>query len=807
MDRLVASIRRTQPAAPPAPARAATPIIALTIEERLRRIRSVPRAVQARALGEALRLCAPAEAAHIVPVLVQLAADAARPAPRSANSPPHSSGNDDIARLHATYDPSGLHGAAPAIERWLAALRRWWQDGDEPASDAAVRSLAIAWAQVPPALRDLAHSVGRARWADALARAEQSGRWTSDADALGSIALLAGQSRDAALAPWCAAALTLPASADVGERALLTLAWHALGVVDAPAVDALRPIDAPFPTLPAGPRDRARAARALAGALLGALEQYPRHRRRGAALAATLLLDGSVARNSQRSAAIAPADPPPDAPADAPPLASLVAALLDPRDPRGQAMLGALRTSRVALTRARALEWAQWGASRPRLLHALRARLSLAHDAEDHAAVLARAHLCLHPARSVVLAGVIVRGARRATRQVGTVATEPPALRPTRGGALPRPDQLAQLSPAQRRELPRFARAIRVEAPVRLGAIEPLLSDADPLCRMALVRHAGHALLPDLLVDAHPAVAGAAMASWSADHQVRTQGGQSGAAVRAAIDVLAKLRRTPHGVVRALASIEHAGLLAALSPTPAGRAVAWQWLATDRAGLLAFLREAAAQSAQHAMEVMRVAQRLRLCDDLESMLVAMASQKPGDDAARRVVATAASALGRARGTSGQRTLERLLESDDPRVRANSVEALGRRLRSAGPAGWPAHTAARLAACEAPPQHHRVRANALREAWHLGPAARRAGVGLLAMLHDQRDMHRLAGAWLAGRVRASAPVRDPLRGEWPAIVARVQDLSHDDPQPTIRRRAADALRVLAVPSLAPIGGAP
>ncbi len=65
----------------------------------------------------------------------------------------------------------------------------------------------------------------------------------------------------------------------------------------------------------------------------------------------------------------------------------------------------------------------------------------------------------------------------------------------------------------------------------------------------------------------------------------------------------------------------------------------------------------------------------------------------------------------------------------------------------------------------------------------------SGVDALAsMLSDDRSMHRLAGAWLAWKVRpAGGPLRLPER--WPEIVGRIAEVAQSDVEPKVRARAA------------------
>jgi hypothetical protein len=117
------------------------------------------------------------------------------------------------------------------------------------------------------------------------------------------------------------------------------------------------------------------------------------------------------------------------------------------------------------------------------------------------------------------------------------------------------------------------------------------------------------------------------------------------------------------------------------------------------------------------------------------------------------------------GPTSQRILRIAVQDADPRVQANAIEALDKLdLEERIPA-----TTAHL---DSP--HARVRANAVKSL--LRVELEKAGEVLLDMLEDSSRAHRLSALWVVGRLQ--------LR----AVLRRVNDLSRNDSDERVRRRA-------------------
>ena len=171
-------------------------------------------------------------------------------------------------------------------------------------------------------------------------------------------------------------------------------------------------------------------------------------------------------------------------------------------------------------------------------------------------------------------------------------------------------------------------------------------------------------------------------------------------------------------------------------------------------------------------EAIGLARRLRLDTMMErDLLDALHDGHP------RVAATAAGALGALETGGARAALSTALAHPDPRVRANAIEAVGRR--------DPVAVAVARAACD---DHARTRANAIRARLALSPGAS-AVDQLESMLHDDRPAHRLSALWVAQRY--------PL-----AELGRRVEKLRDDPDARVRQRAARCM-----PQLAHAGGAP
>ncbi|MEM1166213.1 MAG: HEAT repeat domain-containing protein [Planctomycetota bacterium] len=288
------------------------------------------------------------------------------------------------------------------------------------------------------------------------------------------------------------------------------------------------------------------------------------------------------------------------------------------------------------------------------------------------------------------------------------------------------------VAPSRRRELANaFLRdpdvSLRVRAVGVLGALRLDEPTAGALFEFAL--------------DADERVASAA-----AD-RLGDPGDRGSRAMRASM--LSTLTRSPHEAVRRSASLGLSWLgrvddvrLAKLSPDE----------------LLGELGDEIARASGGAcLRAMERAEKLGLGASLEQQLIGAVSA--GDPAC---AAKALKLLARVKGTRADRAIAVALGHEDPRVRAEAVEA------AAGRASIVLELEA-LARDETP----RVRANAVRAM--LAKEDTSAGVdALVAMLRDERSAHRRSALWVAersGHPAVASMVAEALRGEGDASLRR------------------------------------
>ena len=153
----------------------------------------------------------------------------------------------------------------------------------------------------------------------------------------------------------------------------------------------------------------------------------------------------------------------------------------------------------------------------------------------------------------------------------------------------------------------------------------------------------------------------------------------------------------------------------------------------------------------------------------EPSLVRLAT---GDDA--KLAAAAMSALGSATGEASLDALERGLDHDDSRVRANAVEALAARASAE-------HLSRFTELAQSHDEANRPRANAIAAILDQEPEA--AAKALVQMLKDDRTAHRHSALWVA-------------KSEGMVDVARhVAEMSISDPDETVRQRASQVINDL------------
>lgn len=289
--------------------------------------------------------------------------------------------------------------------------------------------------------------------------------------------------------------------------------------------------------------------------------------------------------------------------------------------------------------------------------------------------------------------------------------------------------------------------------PGELGA--SIITDPAPRVRLAATRSGDASLRAELSLDPDARVAHAATL------QLLAGPGAGAGALRLA----GLLTRSPCAGVRATAH--------ALAPRPAVASIAGA--AADPVAFDAALRGELRASAARQLAALSLVRKLGLARGLTSELAPLCRGGAGADA--RVRATAASAL--CEGDPGHELAPTLLASDDPRVRANAVDALGHRGR--GPA--PAALRDRILELKADP-HHRVRASVLRlivSGAMAGATAPPVDEDIVGLLASPESLTRLAGVWLLSRVL-------PLRGGWERWGPKLVQLAEQDRDARVRGRA-------------------
>lgn len=475
---------------------------------------------------------------------------------------------------------------------------------------------------------------------------------------------------------------------------------------------------------------------AVRAAIARAVASYETHKRRGVLMGGLLVLGGPGVGGPAR--------------------ADVLATLRDAASPAGAALRTVLRASGSPLMREvawRALPHDEIGA-------AALDRVARASTREEHEAVLNTMHLVLHPRRR----------ARAALL----------SPRPGTGGAglVPPLAMVPSLAPEGRAGLLRALDATDCDAAARTSLRTHFLTDPSPHVRALATLSAGPDELMDFAFDAEAVIARRGM--WQGS--VAGAGWQRGAAEAVPRRPLKALLRSPHDAVRRAAQDE----LDRLDPH-AGRSqpsLALSTLARHHPSRARDLLAASIGAADPDARVRTAAWAGRL--PIEAFpLDAMLAAARGDDL--RLAATALLALAWSNEEPARQTLLEGLSHPDARVRANAVEALARRHRSAEGTGAQAQSAPAALLDGAVWELRRdpgarARANALRAWTACDPGD--AGSELLRMLHDPRPDHRLSAAWCAGRTLAS-PGRGPVDTQ---LHARLVDLGRTDPDEAVRARS-------------------
>jgi hypothetical protein len=808
------------------------------LRERLELLRELSADDQAALLGGALQVCTDAEAELLGPALLELmlreggarTAHAAARHPSALANAHGSDANRSDAQARASAQPQSQeqvvqalrvkYGLAPEqapqrhrrdewLARWSAIRANWreipalawriardqggWALGlapraQETPSEAPRVALVRAWHRLPESVRAaaLASDGDDRRWrAAALAALQDRG-----------VAQFVIDRGDPALADLLATPLQQAHTASAAQHALLALAWLAQSKRDPEWMTLALQGEGLLPAphwrgwtgiAPSGARDNQRNAeherqRVLDSVLASALDprtggsRTPAARTpRGVLLAALVWLDPSRLRHAQ--------------------LTQAARALNEPTHPALPELGGLLRTSRTPVARLRALQWLGVDGLAGVLSHASTARLSVSHGSSDQEAVLQAGHLALRPRRAGALRRVVVRGARVAARQTDRQAprstlpatSKPPA--PSPASAAPRRGDLHVLTPAARRMLPTWTRAIAMDAPAREAALAPLLLDEDPCVRLACIRRGVASLTRDLLFDANASVARSALLRAIDDQESRAGLARAHPWPGPLADDLRALHRSPHRALAGASAREARATGDWLDDTPAGRLGALRRLGEDRAATVGAIRDAlASPNPAQLASALRLVRLLRVWNDAEEPLIRLALRAGPADA--RAAATAVAMLANVSTDPARKAVTGCLSHADARVRANAVESIARSAAQGQP------QLAAIAELKAD-AHHRVRANAVRgELVALIRSAQPASLAplwrdqLRSMLTHDSPMHRLAGVWLASRTIG-------LFGDSPAasggaavaeVGQRVVELAQFDADLRVRRRA-------------------
>jgi hypothetical protein len=418
-----------------------------------------------------------------------------------------------------------------------------------------------------------------------------------------------------------------------------------------------------------------------------------------------------------------------------------------------------LRASRGSITRTRAWEWLPIDT----LTEPALARLARSATPSEHAEVLGRWHLALRPARAARLGA----GARLVP-EPGIAASLP---EDARVGAV---------------RLQDFTRAPDVSTP------EWALCDPDERVRLTATREAGAAEAADFVFDASPAIARSAMLAWSVTGvRIGRRRPAPGGSALARSRFASRVTRSPHAAVRRIAAADAALADAFDGSSELSRSTAWALLREDREAFIDQLRSKLTAPGPQVVPALLLVRRLGIAAELTRELLALAatgSEAAPASAEARAGATAVAVVSSVRDPRASDVLGATLTAADPRVRANSVEAIAVRIRH----GIDVTTSRLPSLVELKgDREHRVRANAIRAMAECAVgAAAAAREALSDMLEDARPMHRLAGVWAAEK---TARLLTPSGG----IPARITTLASEDAEPFVRSRAEACARLLGL----------
>lgn len=622
----------------------------------------------------------------------------------------------------------------------------------------AVGLLARHWTEVPIGLRQVALAAGRGAWAEAIGTlppAELTARGTS-------LARLFLDSCDPTLTrhlPMILEHGDAQAAAMAGQ-ALLAQALRLTEQADAARLGieeeaiALQPVlDAEAAPWTSGD------VRGLLRAVAEGVQSFDRHRRREVLLAALVLLE-----SPRQGMGVGD---------------ELAELATNGVSPAGPTLRSAFRRARAPLARQRAWIWLREGA----VAVACTERIARAWTPTDHEVLLALGHLALAPARSGVLGLVPI--ATRPAPADQTPPGVPPGRRLHPQGPVPDQSTLAMLTPVARRNVPRLIESLDADRATRELALDPFLTEPDPIARLSAARVASGGASRDFCFDPEEVIArhAALRAVWSGV----AESGRLRAGDDARRRFAATLRRAPHPAVRAIGSEGFDRV------TPGGRGQL-QLLAARRAHtadpsfFADWVRQTLGAAApDEAVRTLMLCRRIGAVTAVETILLRIISDSLTGTARSdsREAATAVACLGdlRAPRTEGLMR-ECLARHPDARVRANAAEALGR-IR-------PPRRDALTPAEDPVEDHHRVRASVLRGLLAPGSEPKAGGAAaavdsLSLMLTDPRPAHRLAGVWVVQR-SLRAGLEGAIGRLWDRLAGRVRWLADEDTDPGVRARA-------------------
>lgn len=658
-----------------------------------------------------------------------------------------------------TEMPSGKSPVA-AMRRGVTKLRA----GGDPSAiaDAALFQVAKFWARWSIELRRAAIDIAAGRWMkfiEVLARDEV-------ATVRANLSQLIVDTMDVNLAP-ALNALLLDRDrgvAQAAERAWIELGARLCGEPSANLGDVprLKNVVPPEAAWTAAEMKNWRLA------LGAALRTFSEHRCRGVLLAALLLLDARSLANAERDAA---SDP-------------LAALALSRDESVGGALRGYLRAAKMPIAAQRAFEWL---AFQP-LARAAADRLAEISTAAELKGVLSTWSLAQRPRRQSHIHELAI----------------PFLCKGTLWSAGGKADAAGPIERAM--AVHAFAR-VRGGPSERSRALEPALLDAHPLVRHAFARHAEYRDAVDLAFDADPFVSCTGAIRASLVGTGRRMESVQDESKRA--HIWSSLTRSRDAVVRCIA----AGELSRVSDWNSGRLGARESLrralVADRDGTMRLLAEQLSCATPDGLiRLLPTVRTLNLVPELEALLLELASRQSSTAReALQSLATVVATLGEGRSSQSLDALQQFREHGDARVRANAVQAIGRRARVDA---WSSRRLISSMIELKGDAQHRTRANALRSILDVSSSTSALGVSTLphpasnaaheaveslaAMLTDDRIPHRLAGVWLASRSMSRSSLPE-LANRTPELSARVLELSRFDADPSVRHRAKAAAELV------------